>query len=531
MSTKKYKNILAFCSTLLYGILLFLLFNIGYETNDDAAMQLMAQGIASGHPSPFLIYIGLPIGKVLQYLYNHFNQINWYYFFLISFNFISIFFIIRLLLFFENLMYAMSLVGIFLIFTTTIMVHIQFTSSSLLLGVAAFLQMFHAYKYNAKSEFFIGTILLTVGSFLRFDMVYVFIAMALPLLFLQAKAWRFNVIVICLITILYVEKEIEMNIYSKKTGMDFRKYLYAQDVILDNPTKNLESFIHRQSWSSNDLNLLVSWFFIDKDVFNPEKIIQFSHHVASSASKPLFLTRMHDLMYYKKEYLCLVFLLFLILFVKQKTLRYQLVVHFLSFWVIFLLMAFKFRMQDRVVIPILIFSLCYHSYLFLQSNINLNKIIFSFALSLTLYSSYWLYMKDRYHSDINKDKIKALENYLSVLQKYPDKVFVIADATFPLEGCAGMKNFKALQNIQLMGAGWSTFSPVYNERLKNMDIKNLMSGLVENEDLVTYAPHKGFREMICTFYKEHYNQVIGYEDIDDSFGGLCQFSLQEEMEK
>src|SRR6267142_3034143 len=49
-----------------------------YETNDDLAMQLIASGFYTGHPSEYLVFTSFAIGWMLRLLYEFSGSFNWY---------------------------------------------------------------------------------------------------------------------------------------------------------------------------------------------------------------------------------------------------------------------------------------------------------------------------------------------------------------------------------------------------------------------------------------------------------------------
>jgi hypothetical protein len=67
-------------AALLLPLLALALFSPWYQTNDDVAMRLLAEGhfVPGGRPLPFLMHVNIIIGKILSVAYTALPQLPWY---------------------------------------------------------------------------------------------------------------------------------------------------------------------------------------------------------------------------------------------------------------------------------------------------------------------------------------------------------------------------------------------------------------------------------------------------------------------
>ena len=163
----KNKRILSFFMVMSLYLLSYLFFSVIFEDGDDIAMQQIIQGAITGKPDVHLVFINVIIGYILKPFYEFNNQIYWYSFMMVLFQFIALSIIIHCLLLNKIKWYGILII---LFFSLYFIVRLQFTSVSGLLAIAGMLMLNNSISTNSGWFYFVSFLLLSFSMLLRFEM-------------------------------------------------------------------------------------------------------------------------------------------------------------------------------------------------------------------------------------------------------------------------------------------------------------------------------------------------------------------------
>jgi hypothetical protein len=134
----------ALLNLIFFGALLIFLVP-DYETNDDLAMQLVASGFYTGHPSEYLVFTSFAIGWMLRLLYEFSGAFNWYLLYLVAVHFVSVttigFLILRRR---WTLSFILLYAGFLLLVELHQLLSLQFTTTAFIAGTAGVLLLVDA---------------------------------------------------------------------------------------------------------------------------------------------------------------------------------------------------------------------------------------------------------------------------------------------------------------------------------------------------------------------------------------------------
>ncbi len=269
-----------------------------YETNDDAAMNMIASGTGIGaQPDEHLVYINVVIGLVLKQLYTQMPSIPWYGLSLLAVHFLSHVAVLYGLL---KWRYSRSVVFCFLVLFGTIGVQLitrlQFTSTAIWsVECGLFLAMnglslrrdFHG--RGGWGMLACGAALMIWGSLVRFDSyLAAMLISAIPLSLLvwqldrstasESRVWRTALTMIVLVQFpafgLYAAHQ---RYYAQDPA--WREYLAFNQSLgkingygLIHYTEDTKPVFDQIQWSENDYTLTLCWYFDDPLIFGRQNL-------------------------------------------------------------------------------------------------------------------------------------------------------------------------------------------------------------------------------------------------------------------
>lgn len=144
-------------------------FPLAFGTNDDVSLKALANGTYSGEPEYKLTFMSPIYGRLLEFGYTLIPNFDWYVFFLIFFQLISLIAILRLLGPQQNIALAI-LVTTFGIFAfTKLFLPLQFTGASTIVTLAGIFVLFDFSKPSAIYRTALGLLLLSLGVAIRWE--------------------------------------------------------------------------------------------------------------------------------------------------------------------------------------------------------------------------------------------------------------------------------------------------------------------------------------------------------------------------
>ena len=424
-----------------------------YFKSDDVIMSMITAGYGQMHDKSILLYhssviIGF-IGSKLPFIlgitpYNYINLI------LLLFSFITLNEILNRLnkKFYSNLLisYASCLF---------ILIRPTFTTIAGYICVVGLLSIY-LYSNNQDRKYLIFGFSLFLGASLIRDEMVIFFLVSTSIILIQAfvkNKKEFILIGTIFLTIFGLSQFINRNQYTDESLKDLRKFASVGYQILDyNADKhilqNSEAMLNND-YTSNDINLIRNWFFVDSYLSNPLRLgdllndTQWKGPISNFNPKESILSTGNLLTNYPLNFIIFSVIIMLFLTNKDRTLR--------ILWLFFVLVLFIGAIIGRqlayVYFPLITF-------LFIFSYLKTNKttlITRSLIYSLSVLVIFTTFFENR----SNKETINSVN--LEYENFNQDKLWVIggglpSEFIFPLMSTPSIKT-------ELITSDWSIYAP------------------------------------------------------------------------
>jgi hypothetical protein len=471
-----------------------------YFKSDDVIMSMISGGYGQMHDDSFLLYhssviIGF-ISSKLPYILGiaPYNYINLG---LLVFNFISLNELLNKInkKFYSNLFiaYASSLF---------ILIRPTFTTIAGYLCVVGTLSIYF-YNSNKDRKYLIfGLTLFLSASFIRDEMV-IFVLAFSGIILIQSLV-KNKKIFILIGTVFFIifglSQFINRQQYSVESLMDLRKFEEVRYPIVDyNADKHIlqnSEVILRNDYSSNDINLIRNWFFVDSYLSSPSRLdnllneTQWRGPLSNFNSKESILSSINLLRNYPLNFMFISAIIMTFLATKNRTLK--------ILWLFFVLALFVGAIIGRqlayVYFPLLMF-------LFLFSYLQTNKT--TSVMRYLIYSlSVTIIFTTLFENKSNKENIKKVNlTYESIKQ---DKLWVIggglpSEFIFPLLRSPNVKT-------ELITSDWSIYAPKSNF-VKYHSNNNFLSKL-QSQQGVNIATNNYHLPLIQIYCKEKFGSDL-----------------------
>jgi hypothetical protein len=465
----------------------------GYGQMNDDSFLLYHSSVIIGFISSKLPYI-LGIAP-----YNYINLG------LLVFNFISLNELLNKInkKFYSNLFiaYAPSLF---------ILIRPTFTTIAGYLCVVGTLSIYFYHSNKDRKYLIFGLTLFLSASFIRDEMVIFFLAFAGIILIqsLVKNKKDFILIGTVFLIIFGLSQFINRQQYGVESLMDLRKFEEVRYPIVDyNADKHIlqnSEVMLRNDYSSNDINLIRNWFFVDSYLSSPSRLdnllneTQWRGPLSNFNSNESILSSISLLRNYPLNFIFISAIIMTFLANKNRTLK--------ILWLFFILALFVGAIIGRqlayVYFPLLIF-------LFLFSYLQINKtrpiiryLIYSLSVSIIFTTLF--------ENRSNKATIKKVNlTYESIKQ---DKLWVIggglpSEFIFPLLRSPNVKT-------ELITSDWSIHAPKSNFVKYNSN-NNFLSEL-QSQQGVNIATNNYHLPLIQIYCKEKFGSDLIINPVVDS---------------
>jgi len=378
-------------------VVLTLIFRPAYETNDDAAMSMIAAGkLIATTPDEHLVFTHPLIGLLLKVLYTAIPSAPWYGLYLLTTQIVAHTVLAGLLLGYCTPLRAMAWFACWMLTVGVYFItHLQFTSTAFLAGMAGVLLLWEvarrvcdqraAAATNAAAEqaspsvlglLVAGGALILWCEMIRWYMFYLIVMLPLPAVacwwLWRRPGWRITAQAAAVTAFIVAGgwglKELHLAYYrADPEWRDFYAYneLRAQfndtvKVVYNEQTR--DSF-EQAGWSAIDMQMMSSWCYEDTTVFSHEKLrkIWESRHWDTGERKRLkaVAAEMQPLLLEKPLQLCL-FLLTVLTFVvplDRRHVSFNTVVIATAVAAVVLLTLFQKTPPPRVYMPIMVWTI------------------------------------------------------------------------------------------------------------------------------------------------------------------------------
>ena len=297
-----FQNPLFLAFFLNFAALLFrlLFFDMKYEVSDDFMTDAVLSGAFGSGYDPQLLFGNKLLGYILVGLYKLIPQISFYFVLLVTLGFVSVTVILYLLFKRTKNGIAIGIALLFLFFfADDIYILVQFTKVSAAAGIAGGLLVLHGLwdEKNHRNRFIaLGSILTILGVMVRFDAVYIFGAFLVlafvnrTVLFLEKQGEKFSItkvtkeewktvagrflVCVFLIGILFGLQFISAWLSNRDEGHrafnDFQQYRIGITDVRAPEYETVQSEYETLGLDELDRYMLVSWSFVDRDVYSDQ---------------------------------------------------------------------------------------------------------------------------------------------------------------------------------------------------------------------------------------------------------------------
>lgn len=447
------KKTIAFFIVLLMYCIAFVFFNPFFQSGDDVAMQMIANGMVGGSPEERLVFINVIIGYLLKYLYVNYYIIEWYSLFIIIFNFSSLLIIFNFILKKYKLVHQIILFVFFFYF----FVVFQFTLTAALLTISGFCLVFNYFETKKRFSIIFGALLFVVAALYRVEMfalLFILGILYLLIIYDYKTVIKQAIFLILPIILIFSFEMYNKSVYKIDSQWScFFEYNKVRGELNDNI--QLKSYLveieNDKNFNKNDL-IATSLFinhFISSEEMNLNRLNDLKKSSQSGYLKKSLVSIFTQVFHHK------LFLLFLVLFsfyllIPKKSVYINLLFIVISFLFVFI-MKDKY-LKARIYVPILIMT-----FLFLMQFIKCNKVYSKPLYFILILSSFLLFYIYGGFDGNTKNYVIPIKNKLVVNFDYFDDSFSL------------VKN-KSISNYIFYG--WLTnFPPMINKIEDKQNIK------------------------------------------------------------
>ena len=523
-----------------------------FQTNDDVGMMLRVSGISRvSFPSAHMLHTNIIIGYVLQFLYKTLPSISWYGFYLISGLFTAHTVFLYLAIKQRPTLATPILYTLyFLLLGATTLLELQFTIVAILLSVSglclllfdtSLLSSFSVTalrQYLFRPTILFGISLYLLGTLVRIRGVWLlsmalFAPLLLSYLYYKGKTHFISKLI-----------PFSLSLLLAISLLQYHKYVYAQDegwsyYTAFNPLRSKflddrllehtdpltkQKALQNVGWSLNDYNMLMHWFFLDKDRYNPvifNNILSSVAYTKERVPLPQVFSKLNTIFgsWYFIKYLLFSLLVLLLLSRLGKSVLWSLLgTFFISFCLFLYLILYLKSPPERVYQPIFYFlgilplllpgTTWFTKNTLFSSSKKLPFILLAVILLLlqghSLYN-YWLGSNQKVTAS------KELFAELADIAPTTESLYITWAAQFRWDLVLPFGDLSLLKNFNTVQLGVSQQAPESTDMLKRYGIDNLYTALASQDNvyllLRKYAKdHK--IDLYSTYMSEHYNLSV-----------------------
>lgn len=552
---------------LIVGVLFAaVLFNISpvYETNDDVTISMIASGTGVGdRPDEHLIFSHILIGLALKTLYTVAPQISWYGVYSLLVNYLAAVAVLYSLLIWRYSRNAFwCFLFLFAVAGIQLIIRLQFTSTAAWATACGMLLLLTAHCLRADNSgqrtsglFISGAALMVLGSLVRFESYLAAFAVgAIPsavVLYrcewpvIQWKLIRQTVVLVALVQLIvgglqlanyayYVSDPQWREFYTLNPyRVKFNDYEWTRF------TPETKPVFDRVDWTSNDYTLISKYSFYDEDkVFGCEKIqaiidaypwwltsakwrqfvpwwMKLARHsllLPLWALLPIFVwlsrNRLTTFGYLLLFAICLDAVVTGLMLLKSPV--YRMYYPLFAFQPLFLLLVVRWNASSITPADVddtsgqrrswqQFFQQVGHALVWFLPP----KLVGSAAITVAVMASSWSIGKACHLSLKMSELNRELRQMITKIEPRDDELYVCWVGCFPFEAIRPLDSPLMLQNLHLLGLGWTQKTPINAAVKSRFHIQNSVTDTRDAEK-VFYFSTSVINSIYSTFIKEHY---------------------------
>ncbi len=503
-------------------ISLFALLPPNHEENDDVFMSLMISGLYGPEPTALVIHIHVFLSTIIKYLYQSHIAVNWYSITLYICGFASVIHLGWSMDKYrekDNVRYWLAYL-IMSVYSLKFLSQLQFTTISALAGISGSIGILVALssKKIDYKRLIIATLFLYLGYLVRSTVFYALIFAAAPAMVYVAKQHN-RLILLCKIVLLVVSIVgmsifTQMRAFEKEPGWEqFHKEQLVRGSIhghtLFDPKIHKDTY-ERVGWSEVDTNMFFSWFYLDKQVFTPERtkdVLKIVTQLPNTNYLTVLVMNVLLVLLSVGSYIMLLVSIILLLRAGQTT-------FFLAFGGSGLVLAYLLyvgRFPTRSTLPLIFLSSLLY---IIFSKRNNSKTIVAMlsqhyktslvliAITVALAGSVLFRLS---HSKQQQDTIKSIINSVPS----GDTITFIWDSVIPYEWYQVTDPMHEFKGKQTLIGSWIQGSPLDQAKMRKFNMTNITTALYEKDNVYVVA-NKRLLDLLQKFIKQHYDVNVSY---------------------
>lgn len=489
---------------------------ICFDVGDDPAMEMLASGYVTGHPSEYLIFINVLIGLLLKGLYLLVPQMPWYPLLLLSVVIFSLAGVTYLVLQEDVSDHFCWLCLFGAVFGTYFVTHLQFTSAAYLLGLFGMLIFSQG---TSRTSLPFAAAMVAAGSLIRFE------SFLLLLVTTAGAAWLLSrrqvtdkvLFFVAILFLGWAGQTFDHFYYDRQPDWQaYRQYnAFRGDLNMTakiNFSEKNHSVYEHVNWSENDFKMLdVHWLYEDPAAFSADKLAYLDQHLSSDRSN---LSLLINIVVAITLAPVPVLLFLAILFRKTENpkpslLIFAAIVGPILFVVVYL--ALTTRLPPRVMVPPLFASSLFLLLATRQNGETSRRLASTFLLPLTFVTLTVLSLGSMgINAGQNDFASKRLLASLKLLAPYSDKTFVSSINSVLLERLNPSTALAETRNVNIIHLMWSGGSPSFELQLQRRGSASLFQSIAFDPNFWLMIPTSQWDRADCfsLYMQEHYHQKI-----------------------
>jgi hypothetical protein len=448
-------------SSLTFICSLLLFFNIRFETNDDITMLLISSGVISGTPDEHLVFIGIPIGLFLKFLYELAPDIEHYtVFFILLHSFSTLLIISSIAHNIENDLLKKSLFFLFFAVEGNLFINLQFTTTSAIVSIASLSQLYQA-SYRKR---LLGFLLFAIAFCLRYHSAVLVFILSLPF-FIFHFNFEIRKLALLIIPILIISCTLYAfnNLYNNldEEWAHYQDFNSSRGKINDNPNY----YKYRGHSEKEMINfILIRNFIPDIKQTNVPELTSILEEIKTNSWRAKATNVYPQITPYFKIIIFLFLMGFVVFSMTSKKMSVMWVFTLLLFFAIITIIAAEATLKPRVVnsaiLPILFITL---PYVFAQiAKPSFVKYPLFLIILLGTFFTVELFQTNKYHIE---EKANFL-NQTALIEKYVKEnrnPILLMPGAFNSEFIYPMKITHYFRNKNIILMGWITGIPFQNQ--------------------------------------------------------------------
>lgn len=527
----------SFVLNLVIALLLFLVYDFHWETNDDVYMSSIAYG-TYGQYDEHLIFINIIIGRAIKYLLTVCPRIPWYGVLQTILVFISFVIIVYRIL--ENCLnrHMITIVAILIaVMGIQFYVQMQFTKTAGITSIAGILLIL---KFCAQRDgkywmsFVVGNFICVIGMMYRAQAFYLalgvlFVLGVYELVFLKNEGWirrilRYGLCALLLLVMARGLSNYNAKIYSEDSN--YTKYMQfnaqraaLMDYYWPDYASNSDEY-DRIGISKEDIEFYNSWNIADKELVNTSNLQQVNsmkkNDVDRSGSADGFVAGFVKTYFNYPYFIIIIVLLCAVIVAKQKIQIIfmsilSVITILLQFYLYYNGRAFISRIDDVFAMEYIVALLIVVGDTYkMPENRMYNKgliIVALFAVNLGIQG---------YTDGIDKATDDEKVQWVEYLNRNSDKLFLMENWTnvYLWDSIYSIWSIPVVglgENVYTLG-GWQYQSPNTNKILENYNIRNPFEDMVGNNNVLLVSRVDLYQ--MRKYMERHYYQNLQFECVE-----------------